>query len=211
MVLAARRTYSTAKKATRATRPRHIARSTFGRRCLLCCFVAGVVVLSVIGLASPGQFGAPGSSTLRTGWPSLALLGLALAGLLLALARRRHLVWLVSRIREPYVRPLEEYPGFEDAVAALQSCPAALRTRYAISFVWGPIAWAVLGCTCAFSCAYFVVDAILARGRVGWAQPVYALVFALLAWFLFAATAGRFATWRFATSAHKEATTGYVT
>jgi hypothetical protein len=209
VVLAAGRAYSSAKKATRAARSRHVARGTFGRRCFAGCFTAGVIVLGGIGLASPAQFGQPGASTLRTGWPSIALLVLVVGGLLLGVARRRRLVWLLDRVREPYVRPLEDHAGYDDAVDALQSCPAALRTRYAISWVWGPMAWAVLGCTFAFSAAYFLVDAILARGRIGWAQPLYAIGFALLSWGVFGAAAGRLTSWRFAASVHKEATTGY--
>jgi hypothetical protein len=54
------------------------------------------------------------------------------------------------------------------------------------------------------------VDAVLARFRVGWGQPLYALVFAGASVLVFATLAGRLATWRFAMSVHKEVTTGYT-
>lgn len=209
MVLAAGRSYSSAKRLVRATRPRAIDRVAFARRAFGGSFAAGVVVLGLIAIVSPARFGQPGASTLQTGWPSLALAATIGACVLIALARGRHLLWLGNRVREPLARPLEEMPGFDDAVEALEACPAALRTRFAMSWVWGPVALAVLGGTFAFSAAYFLVDAILARGRVGWAQPVYALVFALASLVVFGLGAGRLATWRFATSVHKEVTTGY--
>ncbi|MFN2488826.1 MAG: hypothetical protein ABR529_03620 [Actinomycetota bacterium] len=136
----------------------------------------------------------------------LVIIGLCLA---YGALRRAELRWLAARVREPLVRPLEEEPHFDDAVETLESCPAPLRMRYAIAWVWGPIAWAVVGGTCAFSAAYFVVDAILARFRVGWEQPLYGAVFGVLSVIVFAGAAGRLATWRFAASVYREATTGY--
>ncbi len=136
----------------------------------------------------------------------LAVVAIALG---YGIVRRAQVRWAFERAREPYVRPLEEEPGFDEAVEALAECPAALRTRFALSWVWGAVAWAIVGGTFAFSTAYFLVDAVLARGRVGWQQPVYAVVFALLSLAVFAATAGRLATWRFAASVHKEVATGY--
>jgi hypothetical protein len=209
MVLAAGRAYSSAKRLVRATRPRRIDRVAFARRAFGGSFASGILVLGLIALASPARFGQPGASTLRTGWPSIALLVAIGLCLLAGLARRRHLLWLGGRVREPLLRPLEEVSGFYDAVEALEACPAPLRTRFALSWVWGPVATAVLGGTFAFSAAYFVVDAILARGRVGWAQPVYALAFTAASLVVFALGAGRFATWRVAASVHREATTGY--
>src|SRR3712207_6990696 len=38
--------------------------------------------------------------------------------LLAGLARRRHLLWLGGRVREPLLRPMEEVSGFYDAVEA---------------------------------------------------------------------------------------------
>ncbi|CAN5603597.1 hypothetical protein BH24ACT26_BH24ACT26_15760 [soil metagenome] len=209
MVLAARHAYSTVKKLARAARPHGISRRHLAGRAFLASFVAGMVVLGVIGLLAPSQFGQPGAVTLHTGWPSAVLMALIALCCLVALSRRAELGWLVARAREPFVRPLQEAPGFDEAVDALASCPAPLRTRFAVSWVWGPMAWALLGGTFAFSSAYFVVDAILARLRVGWAQPLYGVVFAALSVIVFAANAGRLASWRFSTSVHKEASTGY--
>jgi hypothetical protein len=209
MVLAAHRAYATLKRLVRAARPQRVGRGTFARRTFAANFVAGVGILGGIGLTAPSQFGQPGAATLHTGWPSWLLIGVIALCCLVAWTKRADLTWLYARVREPFVRPLDEARGFADAVDALASCPAPLRTRFAVSWVWGPIAAAVLGATFAFSAAYFVVDAILARGRVGWAQPVYGAAFALLSMALFAAAAPRLASWRFATSVHKEASTGY--
>jgi hypothetical protein len=209
MVLEAGRAYATAKRFTRAARPRRIARGEFARRTFFANFIAGLGVLGAIGLVAPSQFGQPGARTLHTGWPSLLLIVLVACCVLAAVMRRAELSWLFARAREPFVRPLTEERGFEEAVAALESCPVPLRTRFAVSWVWAPVVWLVVGATFAFSSAYFVVDAILARGRVGWAQPIYCVVFAALSLIVFASVAGRLATWRFATSVHKEASTGY--
>jgi hypothetical protein len=208
-VLAARRAYANTRSFVRAARPRHIARGRLARRAFAGSFLAGVALLGLIGIASPSQFGQPGAATLQSGWPLYALSALITSVGLLALARRRHLAWLLARLREPLDRPLDDHHGFGDAVSALEACPAPLRTRFALSWVWGPVVGAVLGGTFAFSSAYFVVDAVLARFRVGWAQPVYALGFAALSMIVFAAAAGRMSTWRFATSVHKEVSTGY--
>ena len=208
MVVAAGRAYARAARTVRAARPR-VARAAFARRALGGAFVAGIVVLGLIAFVSPASFGQPGASPARSGWPPAVLLALIAAGIAIAVARRAHMAWLVQRIRDPWVRPLEEVPGFVDAVEDLERCPAPLRTRFALAWVWGPAALAVTGGTFAFSAAYFVVDAVLARGRVGWGQPAYALAFAVLSWLVFALAAGRLATFRFAASVLKEATTGY--
>jgi hypothetical protein len=210
MVLEAGRAYSRATRATRSARPRRIARATFARRAFGGCFLAGTAILGAIAVLSPAQFGQPGAATLKTGWPSLALVGAIAVGVLYAILRRRQLIWLVERVREPLLRPLNDAPGWDDAVDALESCPSPLRARFAFSWVWAPVAGALLGGTFAFSSAYFLVDAILARFRVGWGQPVYGLSFAALSLIVFSLTAGRLASWRFAASAYKEVSTGYV-
>jgi hypothetical protein len=173
--------------------------------------VAGVGLLSAIGILSPSQFGQPGADTFRSGWPLIVLVVIAGIAVASALVRRSELAWALARVREPFVRPLEGEPRFEEAAEALALCPAPLRGRYALLYSWGPAGLALLGGIFAFSCAYFLVDAVLARFSVGWAHPAYAVGFAVASLFVFALAAGRLATWRLATSVHKEVATGYVT
>jgi hypothetical protein len=210
VVLAAHRAYVAVKRATRSARPRRVARLRFARRAFAATFVAGVGVLGIIGLLAPSNFGQPGAKTLGSGWPSILLVALVGGVAASALVAHRHLLWLARRVREPLLRPLEEHPAFAEAADALASCPAPLRLRWSLGWVWGPVAWAVVAGTLAWSSAYFVVDAVLARFRVGWGQPLYALVFAGASVLVFATLAGRLATWRFAMSVHKEVTTGYT-
>jgi uncharacterized membrane protein YdcZ (DUF606 family) len=210
MVLAARRSYVAAKRATRAARPSRIARARFARRAFGVAFVAGLALLAFIAVVAPSNFGQPGAATARSGWPFFLLLGLIGAVVAYAAFHWKRIAWLGQRLREPLVRPLNELPGFEAAADALASCPSPLRLRWSLNYVWGPLLWALAAGTLAFSSAYFVVDAVLARGRVGWAQPLYAVVFGLLSIAVLAGAAGRLATWRFAMSVHKEVTTGYA-
>jgi hypothetical protein len=210
MVLAARRSYVAAKRATRAARPGRIARARFARRAFGLTFLAGLAVLALIAVVAPSNFGQPGAATARSGWPFFLLLGVITASLAYAAVQWTRIAWLAQRLRDPLVRPLNELPGFEAAADALASCPSPLRLRWSLIYVWGPLLWALVAGTLAFSSAYFVVDAVLARGRVGWAQPLYAVVFGLLSMAVLAAAAGRFSTWRFAMSVHKEVSTGYA-
>jgi hypothetical protein len=210
MVLAARRSYVAAKRATRAARPGRIARARFARRAFGVTFLAGLALLALIAVVAPSNFGQPGAATPRSGWPFFLLLGVIAVSVTYAALHWRRVVWLGQRVREPLVRPLNELPGFEVAADALASCPSPLRLRWSLTYVWGPLLWALAAGTLAFSSAYFVIDAVLARGRVGWAQPMYAVAFGLVSIAVLAAAAGRLATWRFAMSVHKEVTTGYA-
>jgi hypothetical protein len=209
VVLEAGRSYKALKRAVRSARPAQIARLWFARRAFGGSFAAGIAILGVIGLVAPDNFGQAGAAPLRSGWPSVALGSLIVTCVAYAIARREHLAWLGARVREPLMRPLEEHPAFSEAADALAACPAALRLRWAFGWVWGPVAWAIVGGTLAFSAAYFVVDALLAGLRVGPGQPLYALAFAVASLAVFAAAAGRLSTWRFASSVYKEVTTGY--
>jgi hypothetical protein len=200
----------TAARLTRAARPPDLRRGQRARRALAASFVAGAGILGCIGILDPGRFGQPRADTLRTGWPLLAVVGLVLAAAALGVSHRGLIGWLFARLREPFTRPLEQEPHFDEAVEALAACPAPLRLRYAVAWVWGPAAGALAGGTFAFSSAYFLVDAALAGFRIGWEQPLYAVTFALLGLAVFAAVAGRLASWRLATSVHKEVSTGYV-
>lgn len=210
MVVAAERAYSDAKRWLRSARPRRIQRNRFAWRSFGGFFIAGIVVLGIISLLAPDSFGAPGTNTLGTGWPLVAVLGLIAASLLYAFVHRRRLSWLYTRVREPYRRPMKDHPSFDGAADALAECPAPYRTRFAVNYVWIPIGLVVLGATCAFSVAYFVIDAVGARFMVGWGQAVYAAVFVVLSVLTFGAAAGRLSTWRLATSVLKEVNTGYA-
>lgn len=209
-MLSARRSYMHAKKVLRSSRPTHIARATFAGRAFGGAFAVGTLVLALIAIVAPSNFGRPGAHTLRLGWPSVVLEVVVAACVVVAIVRRSRVAWLVARVREPFARPLQEEPAFEGAADALASCPPPMRARFALAWVWGPAAWAGAGVTFAFCGAYFVVDAVLARGRVGWAQPLYAVAFCAASLLVFAAIAGRLATWRLAASVNKEVTAGFA-
>lgn len=166
-------------------------------------------LLTLIALVSPGSFASPRSNTLRTGWPLYALLGLLAISLLYLLARARRIRWAIARAREPFVRAPEGDPRYEGAADALAACPGAMRTRFALWWIWGPAALAVLGVMCSFSAAYFLVDAILARFNVGWEHPALAGGNIVASFLLFALGSRRLATWRLAVAAHRSVTVGY--
>lgn len=209
-MLEARRAYKEAVGWIRAARPRRIDVGRFAGRAFGGSLCAGLVVLGALGLVAPGSFGGPAVGTVAgRGWPALALAGLVAVCLLIALAGRRHLGWLAARIREPFVRPLRENPSFEGAAAALAACPDPLRTRFALSWVWMPAGLAVAGVTFAFSAAYFVVDAVLSRGQIGWGGGLLLAVNAALGLLAFRVGAVRLATWRVAAGAYREVTGRY--
>jgi hypothetical protein len=168
-----------------------------------------VLLLAIIGLISPARFGSQGSRAFGSGWPTIALIGLALACGLWVYARRKTHGWVVAKIREPFRRPLEEDPAFGGASGALAAAPAPLRTRFALTWIWAPAVGAMIALTACLSAAYFLVDAVLARFEVGWQQPVLAGIDLVLAWTLFRIAAGRLAVWPLAVAVHREATTGY--
>lgn len=165
--------------------------------------MAGIPILCVIALLSPTSFGAPGSNTLRSGWPLYLLLGLLAASLLMLIARARHVKWAIQRIREPFVRSFAGDPRFEGAADALAECPAPLRTRFALGWVWGPTAVAVVGVVGAWGCAYFLIDAVMARFEVGLGHPIFAAVNGAVGLFAFRLGAARLQTWRLAVSVHR--------
>ena len=209
MVIAAQRAYSDAIRWIKAARPRRLEGWRFAWRAYAGCFAGGSALLGVIALIAPSEFGQVGTSTADAGLPALVIACLAGAVALLAFARRKHLWWLMTRIREPLVTPLTDERGYEEASDALASCPSAFQTRFAVTRVWGPAALVVLGATCAFSTAYFLLDAILSGGRVGWGQPAYAGAFLALGVIVFRLAAPSLATWRLAASVHKTTSTGY--
>ncbi len=217
MVRRAHGAYSDAAKWIKLARPSGLSRSGFASRCFQNSFIAGVVVLGLIGLASPSTFGqSRGFSAggkiggLGLGWPALLVVGLVLLGLVHAFVHREGIRWTITRMIDPWRRPMSEHPTYEGAVGALEECPDALRTRFAWKFVYRPLVFAVLASFFAFSAAYFLIDAVLAQFSVGWEQPVLAAVNVVLSVLLWRASARGLSTWRLAASVHKAATTGYA-
>lgn len=206
--MSGRSAYTDAVRWLRAARPRRVARGRFAGRALGASLAAGVVVLGALGLVSPSLYRAGAGGRLRDLQVAVLVAAVVVAALVLAVNGRR-LVWLARRVQEPLRRPLDHERAFEGVASNLAAAPQRLRTRFAVKWVWTPALLAVAGVTFAFSTAYFVVDAILARGLVGWGQLAFAAGNALLSLTSFAAGALRFATWRVATSAHRDATTGY--
>jgi hypothetical protein len=96
--------------------------------------------------------------------------------------------------------------GYEAATEALSSCPGPLRARFAVMWVWLPLAVGALAALLAFSAGYFFVDAVLARFDVGLGQILYGISFALTSLFVFLAIAPRLLSWRVAYAANRDAT-----
>ena len=210
MALDRRRAYSDAVSWVRLARPDRINKGSFALRSFLRSFFAGVIVLGVIGLLAPSRFGSPGATAFRSGWPAYVLLGLVAACGLAALVRRRRVMSLVQRLREPWHRPLRERPNYDDAADALAACSERLQSRFAAGWVWGPMAVAVIAVLFAFSSAYFLIDSILQRFVVGWETPILAAANALVSITLWRVVASRMSTWRFAASVYKNVSTGYL-
>ena len=208
MVIAAHRAYSDAVRWLKSARPPRLNGWRLTRRIFQVCFVGSLLLLGAIGLASPQRFGSPG------GGPGGSLQWWGLAALLVLCvawcATKRHGIKAgAERLAEPFRRPLDRLEAFYPATDALLSAPSAVRTRFAIGWVWGPAAIVVLGAFFAASSAYFLVDAILARFQIGWEQPVLAVVNALLSLVVLRSAAKRLSTWRLAFSIHREVTGSY--
>jgi hypothetical protein len=204
-VIAGQRAYSDAVRWLRSARRRGPDPWERSRRAFLSSIAVGIAVLSAIAIMSTSSFGLPGRSALRTGWPGFALLGVVGVAVVVAVARRRHISWVLARLREPFTRPLTEEDAFESVVDALSSCPAPFRTRFFFGWVVAPAVLWGLGALLAFSSAYFIVDAVLARGSVNWFHPAFGVGDALLSYFVFRIGAPRMSTWRLAVSAHRAA------
>ena len=202
MVIAAHRAYSDAcawiRSSARGSGSLSRAKSSFGW-----AYLWAFVTLGTIGILSPRRFGTPGATAFRGGWATALLIVSVTACLVYLMTKTRYLAWAVARALEPFRRDLSEDPAFEGAAGALSSCPAALRSRFAFGWVWGPLGLATLGVVFAAASAYFLVDAILARFQVGWGQPVFALGHALVSLFLFVVAARRLRTWRLAASVRR--------
>jgi hypothetical protein len=203
-VLAARRAYADAVRWTRQSRRDKISTRVFTRAAFVLSVTVGMLVMSIVGLLSPKTFGSPGSRALAGGWATASMLVyIAVLGAAFV-ARRRKLAVVVGRVTEA-IRGIPDDEGYEGAVGALSSCPAPLRARYALGWVWGPVAAAVLGGLLAMCTAYFIVDATLARFDVGAGQPLYGAAFAVLCLLVWRAAAPRLLSWRVAYAANRDA------
>ncbi|MGH2820585.1 MAG: hypothetical protein ACRDJ5_08030 [Actinomycetota bacterium] len=209
MVLAAQRAYADARRWIRSARPRRINRRAFARRGFSRGLMTGIVVLGLIALVSPSSFGEEYANTFALGWPLWVLLALMGACIAFGVSRLQQIRWVLARVSEPYRRALDDHPSWEGATGALDACPPAYRARFAMAYVYRPLALIVLGAFFAFCTAYFIVDALLASFGVGWLQPIMAVAFALLSLVTFGVTATGLSTWRLATSVHKFVSTGY--
>lgn len=204
------RAYANAVAWIKEGRPRRIDRAHFARRALWGNFVAGMGLMSAIALLRPEGFGLPGREPSRTGWPGITLMVVIAAVIVYAVVRQHHLRWLWDRVREPFRRPLSESRYYEGAVTSLDACSEVLQARFGIAWVWFPAVVWVAGAAFAFSTAFFVIDAVMARGGIGWGQPALAAGNALASFVTFAAVGGRLSTWRLAASVHKAVTTGWA-
>jgi hypothetical protein len=209
--------YSDAVKWTKLGRPRRFNRSSFAGRGWQNSFVSGVILLGIIGLLSPSAYGQTSGfsergrfGALGLGWPGLVLLGLVLLGLVYALAHRDGIRWTVVRLIDPWRRPMTEHDSYEGAVGALDATSDPYRTRYAWRFVYRPLVLAVLATFFAFSSAYFLVDATLARFQVGWQQPVFGVANTVISLILWRVAALGLSTYRLSASVYKTVSTGYL-
>jgi hypothetical protein len=208
-MMSARRAYSDAVKWLRSARPSRLSRLRFAEGAVGATITAATPLLCLIALGSPEAFGSPSSNTLRSGWPLYALLAVLVLSILYLIRRAAHIKWAIARIREPFVRAPEGDQRYENAADALAHCPGPLKTRFALWWIWAPIGAAGLATMSGFSAAYFVIDAILASGNVGWGHPVLAAVNLAVSLILYAMAAGRLTTWRLAFAIHKSVTVGY--
>lgn len=205
MVIAARRAYQDLIRWIKGARPRSLDPWRLARRLFGTSALASTVLLGAIGLLSPGRFGSPISRPQRGAewWVLAALVGICLV---LLVARRAKMATSANRLQEVFGGKLQEHPSYEAAVSALDSCPAALRTRFALGWVWGPLAILVLGAFFAASAAYFVIDMILARFRIGPEQAVLAVVNAVLSLVVLRLGAKRLSVWRLSFTVHRAVT-----
>lgn len=205
MVIAAGRAYQDLIRWIKGARPRSLDPWRLARRLFGTSILAATVLLGAIGLLSPDRFGSPSSRPQRgPEWWALSIL--VTICIVLLLQRRKRIAAGVDRIQETFRGGLEQHPSFEPAVSALDSCPAALRTRFALGWVWGPSAVLVLGAIFAASAVYFGIDAILARFSIGWQQALLAGLNAVLSLITLRAGAKRLSVWRLSFTVHRAVT-----
>jgi hypothetical protein len=202
------RAYSNANRWMKAAR-RPIRAGRFSVRCFLANLVAGLLVLGIIGILAPNSFGPTSSGRLGRG-PALVGLGvLVLACAVVAIANLRYLRGLYARMREPFVRRMNYDSHFEGAADALAECSDAMKTRWAMRWIYTPAISVVAGVVFAFSVAYFAVGAILSLGKVGVGTPILAAVNAALSLLFFRLAAPRLTTWRLAVSVYRDVQGSY--
>ncbi|MQB00711.1 MAG: hypothetical protein GEU78_10515 [Actinobacteria bacterium] len=204
-MLAARRAYSDAVRWARASRRNKLPPAAFARGAFLHSLMLGVLLMASFGLMSPKSFGSPGSRALGSGWGTLSMVVVLVAAVLHFAVRRRRLVRLWDLVRGT-LRGAPADEGYEGTMNALSSCPGPLRARFAIMWVWLPLAVGAIAMLLACSAGYFFVDAVLARFDVGLGQVLYGLSFALASLLVFLAVAPRLLSWRVAYAANRDAT-----
>ncbi|MDQ4125620.1 MAG: hypothetical protein M3134_08480 [Actinomycetota bacterium] len=203
------RPYNDAVAWMRSRVPPASGRAALANGALTAALVDGLLLMSLIGLVSPASFGLSGGRAFGNTSRTVTLVAVAAACAVWFALRLRTHRWVVAGVREPFRRALEDDPAFAGAAGALEAAPGALRTRFALGWIWLP-ALAVLGAVAtSLATAYFLVDAVIAQFEVGWQQPAFAGVNLVVAWVLLRIAAGRLAVWPLAVSVHREATTGY--
>jgi hypothetical protein len=205
MVIAAGRAYADLIRWIKEARPKTLDSWRLARRLWGTLLLGALVLLGGIGLLSPARFGSP-TSRPRRGAEWWALAALVTVSLAVLLMRRGSVRSSARRLGETFTRGLESHPSFEPAVNALDSCPAALRTRFALGWMWGPAAVAVLAAVCAASAVYFVIDAILARFSVGPEQILFTGVNAVVSLLVLRLGAKRLAVWRLSLAVYRAVT-----
>lgn len=204
MVIAARRAYADLIRWIKRARPRTFNGWRLARRLFWTCVVGATLLLGTIGLLQPARFGSRARPLQAIEWWALAAL---LAIFVVALVvRRTRLQAAATRLQQTFRGGLEQHASFEPAVSALDSCPVPFRSRFALGWVWGPAALAVAGAIGAASAVYFVIDAILARGRVGPEQALLAAVNAVVSLVILRLAASRLSVWRLSYAVHRAAT-----
>lgn len=202
-MLAARRAYSDAVRWTRSSRRRKLPVATFARGAFLHSLMLGILVMAAFGLLSPRSFGSPGSRALGSSWAALSMGVVLVAATLHFAARRRKIVRFWDLVRGT-LRGAPDDEAYEGALDALSSCPGPLRARFAVMWVWLPLAIGALGAVLAVSAGYFFVDAVLARFDVGPGQILYGLGFALASLIVFMIVSPRLLSWRVAYAAARD-------
>jgi hypothetical protein len=203
MVMSTRRTYRDAVGWIKSGRPAAGDRRRVGWRIFGGCFAVALFVWGAGAYASPESFGQPGAEVLSLGWPTIVLVGLAVGSAVGLVLARNRIAWIAARVKEPYERTLSEEPGYEGAVNALAACARPLQIRFALGWTWGPMLAVIASAVLAFSAAYLVVYAVLARFEVGWQTYAIAATDVLVGAGLLEVMRGRLATWRLATSVYR--------
>ena len=202
------RAYSNANRWMKAAR-KPIRAGRFSVRAFGANLVAGLLVMGVIGILAPDSFGPTTSGRLGRGPARMGLGVLLLACGVIAVVNLRYLRGLYTRMREPFVRRMNYDSHFDGAADALAECPNAMRTRWAMRWIYAPAIYVVAGSFFAFSVAYFAVGSILSLGNVGLGTPILAVVNALLSLLFFRIAGPRLTTWRLAVSVSRDVQGSY--